>query len=148
MSYSCARQPVKGVITIIFRRFGCYICLWSKNASTGNPSIFHPEGKALCNFHSLSQMRKYAGQNEVRFKVTDRDIVLYRETAWYLYENHVIDKSNIQSFGRWSMDFVCKCYRPAINHSIMMKEQRQKQMQQPTQLSYPGYYYRDPTQPF
>jgi hypothetical protein len=98
--------------------------------------------------HSYSQMRRYAGQNEVRFKVTDRDIELYRETAWYLYENHIIDKSNIQSFGRWSMDFVCKCYRPAINHSNMMKEQRQKQMQQqPTQLSYPGYY-SDPTQSF
>jgi hypothetical protein len=98
--------------------------------------------------HSYSQMRRYAGQNEVRFKVTDRDIELYRETAWYLYENHIIDKSNIQSFGRWSMDFVCKCYRHAINHSNMMKKQRQKQMQQqPTQLSYPGYY-SDPTQSF
>jgi hypothetical protein len=92
-------------------------------------------------------MRRYAGQNEVRFKVTDRDIELYRETA-SLYENHMLDKSNIQSFGRWSMDFVCKCYRPAIIHSNMMKEQRQKQMQQPTQLSYPGYYYSEPAQPF
>jgi hypothetical protein len=94
-------------------------------------------------------MRKYAGQNEVRFKVADRDIELYRETAWYLYENHVIDKSNIQSFGRWSMEFVCKYYRTAVIHSNMMKqmEQRQKQMQQqPAQLSYPGYYYSDPTQ--
>jgi hypothetical protein len=45
-------------------------------------------------------MRRYAGQNEVRFKVTDRDVELYRETAWYLYENHVIDKPNIQSFGQ------------------------------------------------
>jgi hypothetical protein len=35
-------------------------------------------------------MRSYAGQNEVRFKVTDRDKELYRETAWYLYENHLI----------------------------------------------------------
>jgi hypothetical protein len=69
----------------------------------------------------------------------------YRETAWYLYENNAIYKSNIQSFGRWCMDFVCKYYRPAIIHSNMMeqKEQRQKQMEQPPPLSYPPYFPSD-----
>ena len=87
-------------------------------------------------------MKRYAGQSEVRFKVTDKQKVIYDETAWYLYENNMIDKSNIQSFGRWCMDYVCKVYRPAVIHSNMMKQQqqRQKQVQQPIQLSFPTYY--------
>jgi hypothetical protein len=83
-------------------------------------------------------MKRYAGQNEVRFKVTDKQKEIYDETAWYLYENNVMEKSNIQSFGRWCMDYVCRIYRPAVIHSKMMKQQqqqRQKQIQQPFQLS-------------
>jgi hypothetical protein len=95
-------------------------------------------------------MRRYAGQNEVQFKVTDRDIELYRETAWYLYENNQTDKSNIQSFGRWCMDFVCKYYRPEIIRSNMMEQkgQRQKQVRQPSFSSYLSYYTGDQTQGF
>ena len=83
--------------------------------------------------------KRYAGQIEVRFKVTDKQKEIYDETAWYLYENNMIDKSNIQSFGRWCMDYVCKVYRPAINYSNMIKQQQQiqvPQQQQPFQLSY------------
>jgi hypothetical protein len=95
-------------------------------------------------------MKRYAGQNEVRFKVTDKQKEIFQEVSCYLYENNVMDKSNIQSFGRWCMDFVCKYYRPAVIHSTMMKqnEQRQKQMQQTFPLSYPGNYMADPTRPF
>jgi hypothetical protein len=57
-------------------------------------------------------MRRYAGQNEVRFKVTDKQGEIYRETACYFYENSLMEKSNIQSFGRWCMDYICKLYRP------------------------------------
>jgi hypothetical protein len=91
-------------------------------------------------------MKRYAGQNEVRFKVTDKQKEIYQEVSWYLYENNMIDKSNIQSFGRWCMDYVCKVYRPAISYSNMMKQQQvqaqqqQQQQQQPFQLSYPEYY--------
>ena len=95
-------------------------------------------------------MRRYAGQNEVRFKVTDKQAEIYRETACYFYENSLMEKSNIQSFGRWCMDYVCKNYRPAVLHSNMMKEQqqRQKQMQQHPELSYPSYYTGDQPWPF
>ena len=95
-------------------------------------------------------MKRYAGQNEVRFKVTDKQKEIYDETASYLYENNVIDKSNIQSFGRWSMDFVCKNYRLSVLQSkiIKQRQERQKQMQEPAVLSYPPYYTSDLTQPF
>jgi hypothetical protein len=86
-------------------------------------------------------VKRYAGQNEVRFKVTDKKMEIYRETAQYLYENNLTEKPNIQSFGRWCMDNVCNTYRPAVIHSNMMKQQqqRQKQMQQPSPFSHPGY---------
>jgi hypothetical protein len=84
-------------------------------------------------------MKRYAGQNEVRFKITDKQKEIYDETAWYLYENNMIDKSNIQSFGRWCMDYVCRIYRPAAIHSKMLKQQQQIQAQQPYRLSYPEY---------
>jgi hypothetical protein len=50
-------------------------------------------------------MRRYAGQNEVRFKVTDKQAEIYRETACYFYENSLMEKSNIQSLedGAWIM---------------------------------------------
>jgi hypothetical protein len=83
--------------------------------------------------HYVLQMRRYTGQNEVRFKVTDRNMKMYLETAIYLYENNVIDKSDIQSLGRWCLDQVCGNYRKTVIHANMMmkQEQRQKQMQQP-----------------
>jgi hypothetical protein len=95
-------------------------------------------------------MGRYLGENEVRFKVTDKQKDVYLETASYLYENNLMEKSNIQSFGRWCMDYVCEMYRESVIESKYMnqQEQRQKQMQQPQQLSYPPYYMGDPTQPF
>jgi hypothetical protein len=87
-------------------------------------------------------LRRYAEQNEIRFKVTDKQKEIYLETAGYLYENNLMEKSNIQSFGRWCMDYVCKMYRFSVIESKIMKqqEQRQKQMQQPPPMSYPTYY--------
>jgi hypothetical protein len=94
-------------------------------------------------------VKRYAGQKEVRFKVTDKQGEIYDEIAWYLYENNMMDKSNIQSFGRWCMDYVCKFYRPAVIDSKMLKQQQQqKQIQQPYQLSYPTYYNGNQTQLF
>jgi hypothetical protein len=95
-------------------------------------------------------MKRYAGQNEVRFKVTDKQKEIYDETASYLYENNMIDKPNIQSFGRWCMDHVCKTYRLSVLGSkiIKQRQERQKQMQQPAVLSYPPYFTSDPIQPF
>ena len=78
-------------------------------------------------------MKRYAGQNEVRFKVTDKQKEI-KELSWYLYENNLMEKSNIQSFGRWCMDYVCRAYRPAISYSNMIKQQQQQvqtQQQQP-----------------
>jgi hypothetical protein len=74
---------------------------------------------------------------------------LYQEVSSYLYENNMMDKSNLHSFGRWCMDSICKFYRPAVIHSNMMKQQQQqqKQMQQPPGLSYPTFY-GDPAQPY
>jgi hypothetical protein len=93
-------------------------------------------------------MKKYAGQNEVRFKVTDKQKEIFQEVSSYLYDNNVMDKSNIQSFGRWCMDYVSKIYRPAVIQSNTMKQQQQKQMQQPPWLSYPKYYTSDQSQLF
>jgi hypothetical protein len=74
----------------------------------------------------------------------------YRDTALYLYEYNLMEKPNIQSFGRWCMDHVCKEYGESVIESKIMKqqEQRQKQMQQTSPLSYPGNYMADLTQPF
>jgi RecA-family ATPase len=93
-------------------------------------------------------MKRYAGQNEVRFKVTDKQKKIFQEVSWYLYENNMIDKSNIQSFGRWRMDYVSKIYRPAVIRSDTMKQQQQNQMQQPPWLSYPKYYTSNQSQLF
>jgi hypothetical protein len=91
-------------------------------------------------------VKRYAGQKEVRFKVTDKQKEIYQEVSWYLYENNMIDKSNIQSFGRWCIDYVC---RPAAIHSKTLKQQQQqKRIQQPYQLLYPTYYDGNQTQPF
>jgi hypothetical protein len=94
-------------------------------------------------------MRRYAGQNEVRFKVADKQKAIYDETAWYLYENNLMEKSNIQSFGRWCMDYVCKFYRQGVIESRIMKQQQQRPnpIQKPHPFSYPPYFTRDPTQP-
>jgi hypothetical protein len=50
-------------------------------------------------------LRSYAEQNEVRFKVTDKKVETYRDTALYLYEYNLMEKPNIHSFGDgvWSM---------------------------------------------
>jgi hypothetical protein len=90
-------------------------------------------------------LRRYAGQNEVRFKVTDKKMETYRKTALYLYEYNLMEKDNIQSFGRWCMDYVCKEYGVSVIQSKIMKqqEQRQKQMQLPSQLLYPPSFPSD-----
>jgi hypothetical protein len=82
--------------------------------------------------------------------MTDKKMETYRDTALYLYEYNLMEKPNIQSFGRWCMDYVCKEYGVSVFESKLMKqrEQGQKQMQQPSPLSYPGNYMADPTQPF
>jgi hypothetical protein len=86
-------------------------------------SLYFPakEGKAISNlyYHIIYKMKRYAGQNEVRFKVTDKQMEIYDETAWYLYEN------NIQSFGRWCMDYFCKFYRQGVIESKIMKQQQE-----------------------
>jgi hypothetical protein len=92
-------------------------------------------------------MRRYAEQNEVRFKVTDKQKEIYLETARYLYEINKMDKSNIQSFGRWCMDYVCQVYRFAVLESNVMKQQQRRpnQMQQPPPAWYPSNYATDQT---
>ena len=59
-------------------------------------------------------MKRYAGQKEVRFKVIDQQAEIFYEIDWYLYENRIMDKSNIQTFGRWCMDYVYRMYRPSV----------------------------------
>jgi hypothetical protein len=78
--------------------------------------------------------------------VTDKKMGIYKDIALYLYENNLMEKPNLQSFGRWCMDFVDRYYRQSVIESKMMKqgEQRQKQMQQqPPKLLYPPYYGAD-----
>jgi hypothetical protein len=109
------------------------------------PSFSRRRGKSYIQVPIIyynKTLRRYAGQSEVRFKVTDKQKEIFLETAGYLYENNLMEKSNIQSFGRWCMDYVCKMYRFSVIESKIMKqqEQRQKQMQQPPPMSYPTYY--------
>ncbi|MDQ3838526.1 MAG: hypothetical protein M3297_04575 [Thermoproteota archaeon] len=75
---------------------------------------------------------------------------VYRDVALYLYENNLMEKSNIQSFGRWCMEHVCNEYRQSVIESKIMKhqEQRQKQLTQPSPFWYPGYYSSNPLHPF
>ena len=101
------------------------------------------EGEKLYGTLSIIyQMRRYAGQNEVRFKVTDKQKKVYIETSRYLYEINKMDKSNIHSFGRWCMDYVCQVYRFAVLESNVMKQQQRRpdQMQQPPPAWYPSNY--------
>jgi hypothetical protein len=117
------------------------------------PSFYCKKGKSYIEVSIIyydRTLKRYAGQNEVRFKVTDRNKRMYDETAHYLYEYNLMEKPNIQSFGRWCMDYVCKMYRVSVIESKIMKqrEQRQKQMQQPPPLSYPAYYSGNQTWPF
>jgi hypothetical protein len=51
---------------------------------------------------------------------------IYKDIALYLYENNLMEKPNIQSFGRWCMDYICNTYRPAVIHLNMMKQQQQR----------------------
>jgi hypothetical protein len=90
-------------------------------------------------------LRRYAGQKEVRFKVTDKKMEIYRDTAFYLYEYNLMEKPNIHTFGRWCMDHVCNEYRQPVTEYKIMKqqEQRQKQVQHPSPLSYPPYFPSD-----
>ena len=117
------------------------------------PSFSRKKGKSYIEVSIIyydRTMQRYLGQNEVRFKVRDKQKDVYLETASYLYENNLMEKSNIHSFGRWAMDYVSKMYRESVIESKYMRqqEQRQKQMQQPLRLSYPQYYTGDPTQTF
>jgi hypothetical protein len=100
-------------------------------------------------YTTYGPLKRYAEQNEVRFKITDKKKDTYLKTALYLYENNQMEKPNIQSLGRWCMDSVCNAYRPAIIHSNMMKQQqqRQRQLQQPPTSLYQEYYTGDPTFP-
>ena len=52
--------------------------------------------------------KRHAGQNEVTFKVTDKQMEVYRETASDLYESNLMEKLNIHSFGRWCIGHVRK----------------------------------------
>jgi hypothetical protein len=90
------------------------------------------------------------GQKEVRFKVTDKKMEIYRDIALYLYENNLMEKPNIHSFGRWCMEHVSNEYRQSVIESKIMKqqEQRQKQLQQPFPLSYTPYYSSEQEQLF
>jgi hypothetical protein len=83
----------------------------------------------------------------VRFKVTDKKMEIYRETASYLYEYNLMEKPNIQSFGRWCMDRVCKEYGQYVieNKVIKQREQKQKQVHQPPPAWYPSNYATDQT---
>jgi hypothetical protein len=72
-------------------------------------------------------MRRYAGQNEVRFKTTDKQKEMYRETALFLYENNLMEKPSIHSFGRWCMDHVCKEYRLSVIESNIIRQQERRQ---------------------
>ena len=73
----------------------------------------------------------------------------YLEIASYLYKYNLMEKPNIQSFGRWCMEHVCNEYRQSVIESKIMKQQqqRQNQMQPSPPLSYPSYYAADPAQP-
>jgi hypothetical protein len=92
-------------------------------------------------------LRRYAGQNEVRFKVTDKKIEAYREAAVYLYENNLMEKSNIHCFGRWCMDHVYNEYRQSVIESKILKQQEQTQ-KQTLRSQYSTYFLGDLTQPF
>ena len=62
-------------------------------------TLFFPQALQIIPIVCLSRFAvsiveiRYAGQNEVRFKVTDKQKEIYLETARYLYEINKMDKS-------------------------------------------------------
>jgi hypothetical protein len=83
-------------------------------------------------------MKRYSRQSEVRFKVTDQQAEIFRDTAWYLYESHMLDKPNIQSFGRWCMDYVSRLYGGGVIQSKVIRQQKLQQQMWQKQLSSPS----------
>jgi hypothetical protein len=88
-------------------------------------------------------MRRYAGQKEVRFKVTDKKIEIYRDTASYLYKYNLMEKPDIQSFGRWCMEYVCNKYRQSVIESKILKQQEWREKTTPPS-PYSTYPMDDP----
>jgi hypothetical protein len=104
------------------------------------PSQIHLKLKAISVilqiYTTYIEMKRYSRQSEVRFKVTDQQAEIFRDTAWYLYESHMLDKPNIQSFGRWCMNYVCRLYGGGVIQSKVIRQQKlQQQMWQKQQLS-------------
>jgi hypothetical protein len=49
-------------------------------------------------------MHRYAGNHEIRFKITDQEAKLFQDTANYLYyEKHILQKPNKQELARWHL---------------------------------------------
>jgi hypothetical protein len=73
-------------------------------------------------------MHRYAGNHEIRFKITDQEAKLFQDTANYFYhEKRILQKPNIQELARW-------CIKNVVNASqdlvIQAKQVRQQQLLQ------------------
>jgi hypothetical protein len=76
-------------------------------------------------------MRKYDGFHEIRFKIPDYHFQMLQDMAMYLYEAKVIDKPNLQSFGRF-------CIMQVTNANVVLmcqwKSARDRHLQQQQQM--------------
>jgi hypothetical protein len=73
-------------------------------------------------------MHRYAGNHEIRFKITDQEAKLFQDTAnYFYYDKRILQKPNIQELARW-------CIKQAVNASqdlvIQAKQVRQQQLLQ------------------
>jgi hypothetical protein len=94
-------------------------------------------------------MKRYSKQSEVRFKVTDQQAEIFRDTAWYLYESHMLDKPNIQSFGRWCMNYVSRLYGGGVIQSKVIRQQKiQRQILQQQPQHVQPYNNSDSVYPY
>jgi hypothetical protein len=81
-------------------------------------------------------MRKYAGFHEIRFKIPDYHFQMLQDMAMYLYEAKVIDKPNLQSFGRFCimqvtnarLGLMCQWKSARDRHLLQQQQMWQKQL--------------------
>jgi hypothetical protein len=81
---------IVGVSMLRTAFLSCFIrvtCFCFRLKSLSFPSIKVKLYPTILLYSANRPVKRYAGQNEVRFKVTDKKMEIYRETAFYLYDH-------------------------------------------------------------
>jgi hypothetical protein len=76
-------------------------------------------------------MHRYAGNHEIRFKITDQEAKLFQDTANYFYhEKGILQKPNIQELTRWCIKNVVNTSQDLVIQAKQVRQQQQQLLQQ------------------